>query len=278
MRFSSAFRRRPSPPKVLTGQSLLKYSVIDALGRNIARWRTESGSERRQQCLRHFCRQRPSLSRPWLCLEHHPRELSPSCRWSIRPLHPTRPTISLLPPRRRHEDLHRRLRSPGLRIRLRHPCHAGRGENLLGESWVRTPAGSGSEATQGNGLLTFGDISSGNFATFSQSFATIKGDTYLLSFRFANSLDGSSFPNDPSELLVTTDAGSPALSPFLSCPLGQWRFSALWDWVLSDIVKVGRLNRGPGRREIGACQFYPVWLELGATREPDIPLLLIARA
>ena len=101
----------------------------------------------------------------------------------------------------------------------------GGGENLLGESWVRTPAGSGSEATQGNGLLTFGDISSGNFATFSQSFATIKGDTYLLSFRFANSLDGSSFPNDPSELLVTTDAGLPRT---LAVPeLSTWTMALL---------------------------------------------------
>lgn len=83
----------------------------------------------------------------------------------------------------------------------------GGGANLLGESWVRTPAESGSEATQSNGLLTFGDLSSGSFATFSQSFATTPGDTYRLSFHFANSLDGSSFPSDPSELLITTSGG-----------------------------------------------------------------------
>ncbi len=81
------------------------------------------------------------------------------------------------------------------------------GANLLSESWVFTPARSGSEATEGKGLLTFGDISPGNFDTFSQTFATTPGDTYLLSFLFANSLDGSSFSSDSSGLLVTTDGG-----------------------------------------------------------------------
>lgn len=101
----------------------------------------------------------------------------------------------------------------------------GGGANLLGESWVRTPAESGSEATQSNGLLTFGDISSGSFATFSQTFATTPGDTYLLSFHFANSLDGSSFPSDPSELLVTT---SGALGPTAVIPeLNTWTMALL---------------------------------------------------
>lgn len=81
------------------------------------------------------------------------------------------------------------------------------GANLLGDSWVRTPAGSGSEATQGNGLLTFGDLSSGRFATFSQTLATTPGDNYIFSFHFANSLDGKSIPSDPNELLVTTSSG-----------------------------------------------------------------------
>ena len=81
------------------------------------------------------------------------------------------------------------------------------GANLLGQSWVFTPARSGSEATEFDGLLKFGDISVGNYDTFSQSFATTAGATYLLSFDFANSLDGSSFPSDPSGLLVTTSGG-----------------------------------------------------------------------
>jgi hypothetical protein len=80
----------------------------------------------------------------------------------------------------------------------------GGGANLLGQSWVFTPARIGSEATEFGGLLKFGDIAVGNYDTFSQTFATIPGDTYLLSFQFANSIDGSSFPHDPSGLLVTT--------------------------------------------------------------------------
>jgi hypothetical protein len=99
------------------------------------------------------------------------------------------------------------------------------GANLLGESWVRTPSASGSEATQSNGLLTFGDISSGNFATFSQTLATTPGDSYLLTFRFANSLDGSSFPSDPNELLVTTSSGLPRT---LAVPeLSTWTMALL---------------------------------------------------
>ena len=83
----------------------------------------------------------------------------------------------------------------------------GGGANLLGQSWVFTPAPIGSEATEFDGLLKFGDIAVGNYDTFSQTFATIPGDTYLLSFQFANSMDGSSFPHDPSGLLVTTNGG-----------------------------------------------------------------------
>lgn len=83
----------------------------------------------------------------------------------------------------------------------------GGGANLLGDRWVFTPAPAGSEATEFDGLLKFGDISVGSYDTFSQTFATIMGDTYLLSFRFANSIDGSSFPSDPSGLLVSTSGG-----------------------------------------------------------------------
>lgn len=83
----------------------------------------------------------------------------------------------------------------------------GGGANLLSDRWVFTPARSGSEATEGKELLTFGDISPGNYDTFSQTFATTVGDSYLLTFHFANSLDGSSFSSDSSGLLVTTDTG-----------------------------------------------------------------------
>ena len=107
----------------------------------------------------------------------------------------------------------------------------GGGANLLGESWLRTPAEAGSEATQSSGLLTFGDLSSGKFAVFSQSFATTPNDTYLLSFHFANSLDGSSFPSDPGQLLITTSGAlSPAVVSVAVPELNTWTM-ALFGFV-----------------------------------------------
>ncbi len=101
----------------------------------------------------------------------------------------------------------------------------GGGANLLGESWVFTPARTGSEAIESKGLLTFGDISPGNYDTFSQIFATTPGDTYLLSFHFANSLDGSSFSSDSSGLLVTTSSG---VARTLAVPeLSTWTMAIL---------------------------------------------------
>jgi len=81
------------------------------------------------------------------------------------------------------------------------------GANLLGQSWLFAPAPLGSQATESDGLLTFGDIVLGNYDTFSQTFATAPGETYLLSFNFANCLDRSSCGPDPGGLLVTTDGG-----------------------------------------------------------------------
>lgn len=101
----------------------------------------------------------------------------------------------------------------------------GGGANLLGESWVFTPARTGSEAIESKGLLTFGDISPGNYDTFSQTFATTVGDSYLLTFHFANSLDGSSFSSDSSGLLVTTSSG---LARTLAVPeLSTWTMAIL---------------------------------------------------
>jgi hypothetical protein len=101
----------------------------------------------------------------------------------------------------------------------------GGGPNLLGESWAFTPARLGSEATESKGLLTFGDIDPGNYDTFSQTFATIPGGTYLLSFHFANSLDGASFSSASSALLVTTSSG---LGRGLAVPeLSTWTMALL---------------------------------------------------
>jgi hypothetical protein len=115
----------------------------------------------------------------------------------------------------------------------------GGGANLLGpsqsQSWARTPAQSGSEAAQSSGLLTFGDLSSGNYATFtSQPFATTPGDTYLLSFQFANELfpnlpDGPNPPPDPSKLVVTTSGG------FASTPA----VPELTTWIMALLGFVG---------------------------------------
>jgi len=113
------------------------------------------------------------------------------------------------------------------------------GPNLLGESWVFTPARSGSEATEFDGLLKFGDISVGNYDTFSQTFATIPDDTYLLSFQFANSIDGSSFPSDPNGLLVTTSGG---LASIVAVPE-----PATWMMALLGFVGLGLVGYRRGR-------------------------------
>jgi hypothetical protein len=115
----------------------------------------------------------------------------------------------------------------------------GGGANLLGGSWVFTPARSGSEATQSNGLLTFGDISPGNYDTFSQTFATTPGDTYLLSFDFANCLDPLSCGPDPGGLLVTTTgelARTPAVPELTT-----------WTMALLGFVGLGLVGYRQGR-------------------------------
>jgi PEP-CTERM motif len=65
------------------------------------------------------------------------------------------------------------------------------GANLLGGAWTLTRAASGSDAnTQNDGTsvpaLWFGGYSPRNYDTFSQTFATDPGDTYLLKFDFTN--------------------------------------------------------------------------------------------
>jgi PEP-CTERM motif len=105
----------------------------------------------------------------------------------------------------------------------------GKGPNLLGGSWTFTPAPLGSEATEFDGLLKFGDIAEGNYDTFSQTFASVPGGAYLLSFRFANSIDGSSFPSDPNGLLVTT-SGELARTPAVPEPT---------TWIMAILGFVG---------------------------------------
>jgi hypothetical protein len=116
----------------------------------------------------------------------------------------------------------------------------GRGPNLLGQSWAFTPARIGSEATEFDGVLKFGDIVVGNYDRFSQTFATIPGDTYLLSFQFANSINGSSFPGDPSGLLVTTSGELASTVPVPE--------PATWMMALLGFVGLGFVGYRRGRK------------------------------
>jgi hypothetical protein len=116
----------------------------------------------------------------------------------------------------------------------------GGGANLLSGTWAFTPAPSGSEATESNGLLTFGDISPGNYDTFSQTFATTPGDTYSLSFHFANSLVGLNFSSDSSGLLVTTNGG---LARTVAVPE-----LTTWTMALLGFVGLGLLGYRQGRK------------------------------
>jgi hypothetical protein len=122
----------------------------------------------------------------------------------------------------------------------------GGGANLLGGSWMFTPARSGSEAEDYEGLLTFGDTL-GNNDTFSQTFATTQGDTYLLSFDFANCLEGMSCGPDPNGLLVTT-SGNLASTKVLSVPEPSTWAMALLGFVGLGLVGYRRKteSRTPG--------------------------------
>ncbi len=81
----------------------------------------------------------------------------------------------------------------------------GAGTNLLGSTWVFTPAASGSNALpydDGTSVpaLTFGGFTVGDYDVFSQTLATITGDSYTLDFMYSN---WSAPNNEPSGLLVT---------------------------------------------------------------------------
>lgn len=122
----------------------------------------------------------------------------------------------------------------------------GGGPNLLGHNWEFTPAALGSEATESNGVLTFGDVSVGNYDTFSQAFATTPGDTYLLSFEFANCLRGSSCGPDPGGLLVKT---SGALASTVAVPEPTTWMMAVLGFVGLGLVgyRRGRATRSQTR-------------------------------
>jgi len=80
----------------------------------------------------------------------------------------------------------------------------GTGPNLLGGTWTFIPAASGSLANTYNDMtsvpaLNFGGVAVGFYDTFTQTIATITGDSYTLDFLYSNDANSG-----PSGLLVTT--------------------------------------------------------------------------
>jgi hypothetical protein len=99
----------------------------------------------------------------------------------------------------------------------------GGGPPLLSTLW---PPPVGLDATQSPmGSLTFGDISPVDEGTFAQTFATTRGDTYLLSFDFANCIFASGCGPDSGQLLVMTSGES--LGAFAVPELTTWTMALL---------------------------------------------------
>ena len=68
---------------------------------------------------------------------------------------------------------------------------SGGGANLLSQTWVFTPAASGSDTSQFNdgtsvNALSFGGVVEGSYDQYSQTFATTPGTTYAYSFDIPN--------------------------------------------------------------------------------------------
>lgn len=83
----------------------------------------------------------------------------------------------------------------------------GTSTNLLGQTWVFTPAASGSDTSQFNdgtavNALNFGGVTLGSYDVYSQTFATTPGDSYTYTF------DVPSYAGNPDGYYVTVSNAS----------------------------------------------------------------------
>jgi hypothetical protein len=121
------------------------------------------------------------------------------------------------------------------------------GPSLLGGSWAFTPAAGGSlantfdDGTSVPGLI-FGGLSVGYFDTFSQTFATTPGETYMYSFTFTQGNDR------PSELVVTSTAA--AVTPTIPEPSTR-------AMILFGFAALGFVGYRTSRRTMPARCFVP---------------------
>lgn len=87
---------------------------------------------------------------------------------------------------------------------------SGGGGNLLGQTWIFTPAPAGTDTSQyddgygtGTNGLKFGGVVAGSFDQYDQVVGTVVGQTYNLNFLFTEAYTG------PSELVVSaSNAGA----------------------------------------------------------------------